>query len=37
MEVYVGFLRKKLTSIGSNVLINSVRRMGYQLEVKEGC
>ena len=37
VEVYVGFLRKKLTSIGSNVLINSVRRMGYQLEVKEGC
>ena len=37
VEVYVGFLRKKLTSIGSNVLITSVRRMGYQLEVKEGC
>ena len=37
VEVYVGFLPKKLASIGSNVLINSVRRMGYQLEVKEGC
>ena len=37
VEVYVGFLRKKLTSIGSNVSITSVRRMGYQLEVREPC
>lgn len=35
VEVYVGFLRKKLASIGSNVSITSVRRMGYQLEVRE--
>ena len=32
VEVYVGFLRKKLKSIGSNVRIESVRRLGYHLE-----
>lgn len=32
VEVYVGFLRKKLRSIGSNVRIESVRRLGYHLE-----
>ena len=37
VEVYVGFLRKKLRSIGSNVSIEAVRRMGYYLEVKETC
>ena len=37
VEVYVGFLRKKLASIGSNVKIVSIRRMGYHLEVDEGC
>ena len=37
VEVYIGFLRKKLSSIGSNVTIQSFRRMGYQLEVKDGC
>ena len=37
VEVYIGFLRKKLGSIGSNVTIQSFRRLGYQLEVKEGC
>ena len=37
VEVYVGFLRKKLASIGSNVAITSARRLGYQLEVKEPC
>ena len=37
VEVYVGFLRKKLASIGSNVKIISIRRMGYHLEVDEGC
>lgn len=37
VEVYIGFLRKKLRSIGSNVTIQSIRRMGYQLEVTEGC
>lgn len=35
VEVYVGFLRKKLRSIGSNVQIQAVRRLGYHLEVKE--
>ncbi len=37
VEVYVGFLRKKLTNIGSNLAIASVRRMGYQLEVRQPC
>ena len=37
VEVYVGFLRKKLASIGSDVKIVSIRRMGYHLEVDEGC
>ena len=37
VEVYIGFLRKKLSSIGSNVTIQSFRRLGYQLEVKDGC
>ena len=35
VEVYVGFLRKKLKSIGSNLRIEAVRRMGYHLEVDE--
>ena len=34
VEVYVGFLRKKLKSIGSNVQIVAIRRMGYHLEVE---
>ena len=33
VEVYVGFLRKKLKNIGSNVRIESARRLGYHLEV----
>lgn len=33
VEVYVGFLRKKLASIGSNVRIEALRRLGYHLEV----
>ena len=33
VEVYVGFLRKKLSSIGSNIRIETIRRMGYHLEV----
>jgi len=37
VEVYVAFLRKKLASIGSNVRIEAVRRMGYHLEVSEEC
>ncbi|MBQ3011237.1 MAG: response regulator transcription factor [Oscillospiraceae bacterium] len=35
VEVYVGFLRKKLKSIGSNILIVALRRMGYHLEVQD--
>lgn len=37
VEVYVGFLRKKLASIGSNVRIEAIRRLGYHLEVAETC
>ena len=37
VEVYVGFLRKKLLSIGSNLRIEAVRRLGYHLEVDETC
>lgn len=37
VEVYVGFLRKKLAAIGSNVRIEAVRRLGYRLEVDEQC
>ncbi|MGM9521768.1 MAG: response regulator transcription factor [Oscillospiraceae bacterium] len=37
VEVYVGFLRKKLQSIGSNVRIEAIRRLGYHLEVEESC
>ena len=36
VEVYVGFLRKKLRCIGSNLEIRAVRRMGYTLEIREG-
>ena len=35
VEVYVGFLRKKLSAINSNVRIEAVRRLGYRLEVAE--
>ena len=35
VEVYVGFLRKKLSAIGSNVRIEAIRRLGYHLEVNE--
>ena len=35
VEVYMAFLRKKLKSIGSNLRIEAVRRMGYHLEVSE--
>lgn len=37
VEVYVGFLRKKLASIGSNVRIEAVCRLGYHLEVANVC
>ena len=35
VEVYVGFLRKKLASIGSDVRIEAIRRLGYRLETGE--
>ena len=35
VEVYVAILRKKLSSIGSNVRIVSIRGLGYHLEVAE--
>ena len=34
VEVYVGFLRKKLRAIGSDVRIEAIRRLGYHLEVE---
>lgn len=37
VEVYVGFLRKKLQAIGSNIRIEAIRRQGYHLEVTEEC
>lgn len=37
VEVYVGFLRKKLQSIGSNIRIEAIRRQGYHLEVTGKC
>lgn len=37
VEVYIRFLRKKLESIDSDIKIESVRRFGYHLEVKETC
>ncbi|MCF0143210.1 MAG: response regulator transcription factor, partial [Parasporobacterium sp.] len=35
VEVYIGFLRKKLQGIGSNIRIESIRRQGYHLETDE--
>ena len=35
VEVYMSFLRKKLVSIGSNIRIEAIRRLGYHLEVSE--
>ncbi len=37
VEVYVGFLRKKLASIGSDIRIVAIRRLGYHLEVGQPC
>lgn len=33
VEVYIGFLRKKLQSINSDLRISTARRMGYHLEI----
>jgi DNA-binding response OmpR family regulator len=32
VEVYISFLRKKLSFLNSNVKINTVRGVGYMLE-----
>lgn len=32
VEVYISFLRKKLCSIGSNVVINTIRGVGYAIK-----
>ena len=37
VEVYVGFLRKKLQAIGSDIRIVAIRRLGYHLEVGKPC
>lgn len=37
VEVYIGFLRKKLQRIGSDVHIVALRRQGYHLEVEHAC
>jgi DNA-binding response OmpR family regulator len=33
VEAYVSFLRKKLTFVGSNLQINTLRMLGYRMEV----
>lgn len=33
VEVYIGFLRKKLAYIGSDIKIEAIRRLGYHLEI----
>ena len=35
VEAYISFLRKKLSFLGSKVIINAIRRMGYRLELAE--
>lgn len=35
VEVYIGFLRKKLAGIGSNIRVEAIRRLGYHLQVNE--
>lgn len=35
VEVYVSLIRKKLTAIGSNILITAISRQGYHLETED--
>ena len=35
VEVYISFLRKKLTFLDSRVTISSVRKIGYHLECRQ--
>ena len=37
VEVYVGFLRKKIAAVGSHVRIEAIRRLGYHLEEDGTC
>lgn len=37
VEVYISFLRKKLTHLKSAVQITTVRKIGYRLEVGAAC
>lgn len=37
VEVYISFLRKKLHYLGTNVRINTIRGIGYLIEVNESC
>ena len=37
VEVYIGFLRKKLAKIESNIRIEAIRGLGYHLEVDASC
>lgn len=37
VEVYIGLLRKKLKHIGSDIQIETIRRLGYLLEVDKSC
>ena len=33
VEAYISFLRKKLSFIGSKVVLTTIRKLGYRLEV----
>lgn len=35
VEAYISFLRKKLMFLGSGVIIDTIRKVGYRLEVKK--
>jgi len=35
VEVYISFLRKKLAFVSDKVIIDTVRRVGYRIEIKE--
>lgn len=34
VEVYISFLRKKLAYLGSRVVISTIRKVGYHLELR---
>lgn len=37
VEAYISFLRKKFFYLGSRVIVGTVRKVGYKLEVEEKC